>query len=66
MSRGIVCGCYYHVAHEKKYLPQVKSKAHTEILKTTSSTTLEQIFSNTTEESIKDCVYTFPLYDGVR
>ncbi|KAK4695657.1 hypothetical protein P7C71_g2127, partial [Lecanoromycetidae sp. Uapishka_2] len=64
-SFGVLCGCYYHVASEKSYLPRVKLQAHTTILRTTSETTLEQTFSNTSGKPIKECIYTFPLSDGV-
>ncbi|KAI9878849.1 MAG: hypothetical protein M1830_010321 [Pleopsidium flavum] len=68
-----LCGCYYTVASanrylypSKHYLPQVDLSAHTTILSTTSRTVLTQTFINpSSKEAIKECVYTFPLYDGV-
>ncbi|KAL8769312.1 MAG: hypothetical protein Q9209_004694 [Squamulea sp. 1 TL-2023] len=59
------CGCSYIVNQVKHYLPQVQLDAHTTILSNTSRTTLKQTFSNTSSESIKQCIYTFPMYDGV-
>lgn len=63
------CGCYYYVASahfQKQYLPLLNSEVHTTILSTTSRTTLKQTFTNpSSTEAIKQCTYTFPLYDGV-
>ncbi|KAL8670299.1 MAG: hypothetical protein Q9168_005154 [Polycauliona sp. 1 TL-2023] len=59
------CGCSYTVNHAKHYLPQVQLDAHTTILSNTARTTLKQTFSNPSTELIKQCIYTFPLYDGV-
>ena len=59
------CGCYYHLDAETHYLPQVKLQSHTTILRTTSETILEQTFTNATKSLIKECIYTFPLYDGI-
>ncbi|KAL8777663.1 MAG: hypothetical protein Q9213_007762 [Squamulea squamosa] len=59
------CGCSYTVNQVKHYLPQVQLDAHTTILSNTSRTTLKQTFSNPLSESIKQCIYTFPMYDGV-
>lgn len=67
------CGCY-HVgfsnttleARTRDYLPLLNSEAHTTILSTTSKTVLKQSFANPSpSESIKECIYNFPLYDGV-
>ena len=68
-----LCGCYYHIASteyhiriQKHYLPLVSSTVHSTILSTTSRTTLTQKFTNpSTTSAIKECTYTFPLYDGV-
>lgn len=68
-----LCGCYYHLASEdyytrihKNYLPLLDSEAHTTILSTTSKTVLKQTFTNpSSQDVIKECIYTFPLYDGV-
>lgn len=68
-----LCGCYYHIASpehyarsQKHYLPLLDSEAHTTILSTTSRTVLKQTFINpSTKDAISECIYTFPLYDGV-
>ncbi|CZR66493.1 related to Vault poly[ADP-ribose] polymerase [Phialocephala subalpina] len=68
-----LCGCYYHVAstdyyarYQKHYLPLLNSEVHSKILSTTSRTVLKQTFTNpSTTDAIKECIYTFPLYDGV-
>ncbi|KAL8900275.1 MAG: hypothetical protein Q9192_001147 [Flavoplaca navasiana] len=60
------CGCSYIANHTKYYLPQVQLDAHTTILSNTSRTTLKQTFSNpSASDSLKQCIYTFPMYDGV-
>jgi hypothetical protein len=66
------CGCYYHVistdyhvAMIKHYLPLLDSEAHSTVLTTTSRTVLRQKFANPSKDTIKECIYTFPLYDGV-
>jgi hypothetical protein len=66
-----VCGLYYtvssgHWSVKKHFLPQVKLEAKATILATTSQTVLTQTFANpSTDKGIKECRYTFPLYDGV-
>jgi hypothetical protein len=68
-----LCGCYYVVIdvhnpyhRPKQYLPLLNSEAHTTILSTISTTTLKQTFTNpSSTNDIKECIYTFPLYDGV-
>jgi Vault protein inter-alpha-trypsin domain/von Willebrand factor type A domain len=68
-----LCGCYYHVAStdyytrtQKHYLPLVSTLVHSTILSTTSRTTLTQKFTNpSSTAAIKECIYTFPLYEGV-
>lgn len=66
-----VCGLHYVVRSDewnlkKHFLPQVKLEAKATILATTSKTILTQTFANpSTEKAIKECRYTFPLYDGV-
>ncbi|MCJ1341591.1 hypothetical protein MMC09_006887 [Bachmanniomyces sp. S44760] len=61
-----ICGCFYTVPHSaNQYLPQVKLDSKTAILSSASCTCLTQTFLNPTEAIIKDCIYTFPLYDGV-
>lgn len=59
------CGCGYYVGHTKRYLPQVQLDAHTTILSNTSRTTLKQTFANPSPHDVKQCLYTFPLFDGV-
>ncbi|KAL8733083.1 MAG: hypothetical protein Q9181_003704 [Wetmoreana brouardii] len=63
--RHYLCGCSYTINYTKHFLPQVQLDAHTTILANTSRTTLKQTFSNPSPESIKECIYTFPMYDGV-
>ncbi|KAL8698188.1 MAG: hypothetical protein Q9201_006712 [Fulgogasparrea decipioides] len=63
--RHYICGCSYTVNYTKQYLPQVQLDAHTIILANTSRTNLRQTFSNPSSDSIKQCIYTFPMYDGV-
>jgi Vault protein inter-alpha-trypsin domain/von Willebrand factor type A domain len=65
-----LCGCWYLVQHsfqlEKKYLPQVDLTSSTQILATTSRTTLIQTFVNPSRtDKLDEVQYTFPLYDGV-
>jgi hypothetical protein len=70
------CGCYYLIPviptlhwqpkTKRTYLPLVFSSFHSTILSNTSRTVLKQKFTNpSTDNAIKECVYTFPLYDGV-
>lgn len=50
----------------KHYLPRLDLSVHTTILSTTSRTNLTQTYVNpSSEEPVKECVYEFPLYDGV-
>ncbi|KAL8873232.1 MAG: hypothetical protein Q9174_001264 [Haloplaca sp. 1 TL-2023] len=61
-----LCGCSYNGADWTKFhLPQVQLDAQTTILSNTSRTTLKQTFLNPTTDAIKECIYTFPMYDGV-
>lgn len=68
-----VCGCWFiGPNYQPTYpyslgqpLPQIKLRAHTSILVTTSRTKLYQTFLNDTDEHAKEVQYTFPLYDGV-
>ncbi|KAL8926336.1 MAG: hypothetical protein Q9172_001845 [Xanthocarpia lactea] len=64
-QRSYCCGCSYTVHGVKHYLPQVQLDAHTIILSSVSRTTLKQTFSNPSPEPTKQCIYTFPMYDGV-
>lgn len=68
----VLCGCYRSspatnlLGMTPDYLPLLDSEAHTTILSATSKTVLKQTFSNgSASEEIKECIYTFPLYDGV-
>jgi hypothetical protein len=74
--KSYLCGCYFYGTHVlnpfqpqpriKQYLPLLESEAHSTILSTASKTVLKQTFVNPfSEEGIKECIYTFPLYDGV-
>ena len=64
------CGCFHWINigtyANKKYIPQVEVAAHTIITSTASRTVLTQTFINgqSTEDNV-ECIYTFPLYDGV-
>ncbi|USP78781.1 uncharacterized protein yc1106_06055 [Curvularia clavata] len=66
-----ICGLYYIDAFlgwqsGKRFLPQVKLEAKATILATTSQTVLTQTFVNPSNvKGIKECRYTFPLFDGV-
>jgi hypothetical protein len=70
-----LCGCYYHVVRARSYrrdippqqhhLPLLSSTIHSTILSTTSRTVLTQTFKNPTAQNIHECIYAFPLYDGV-
>lgn len=68
-----ICGCYYIQTlfgpssyPIKQYLPRVNLSVHTTILSTTSRTHLNQTYINpSSSEPVKECVYEFPLYDGV-
>lgn len=68
-----ICGCYYLDDHpsshprqpNRLYLPLLDVEAHAVIVSTTSKTTLKQTFTNPQQEAIKECIYAFPLYDGV-
>ncbi len=65
---GRLCGCWFplHTPHYSiQYLPQVELSSSTQILATTSRTTLQQTFVNTEDKKLDEVQYTFPLYDGV-
>jgi hypothetical protein len=56
----------YYVRMQKHYLLLLDSEVHSTILSTTSRTVLKQTFTNPSpHDTIKECIYTFPLYDGV-
>ncbi len=73
MAPGTICGCYFTISSAdpyrnptKQYLPQVDLSVHSSILSTTSRTALAQTFKNpSVDNAIDECVYEFPLYDGV-
>ncbi|KAL8742975.1 MAG: hypothetical protein Q9190_004621 [Brigantiaea leucoxantha] len=58
-------GCHFSIGRKTHYLPQIQLEAHSTILSNTSRTILRQTFSNATAKNIEQCIYTFPLYDGV-
>ncbi|KAI1367777.1 von Willebrand factor type A domain-containing protein [Xylaria arbuscula] len=70
-----LCGCwytlagprnpYYSLQPQRAWLPQRGMKTHTVIKDVTSRTVLTQIFSNDSNEQLKNIAYSFPLYDGV-
>lgn len=60
-----ICGCYFNVEHERRYLPQVILESHTTISPLNFTTRLRQTFRNTSTDSLPKVRYTFPLYDGV-
>ncbi|OQU96365.1 von Willebrand factor type A domain-containing protein [Cladophialophora immunda] len=63
-----LCGCWFvtkEAAVARQYLPQIELSSHTNILATTSRTTLTQTFVNNQDHSLEEVRYTFPLYDGV-
>ncbi|KAI9854316.1 MAG: hypothetical protein M1824_000409 [Vezdaea acicularis] len=69
-SHGYRCGCYYLTLKssvwERVYLPQIELSAHTKVLSTSSRTVLTQCFINpSSQNSISEACYTFPMYDGV-
>ncbi|MCJ1414238.1 hypothetical protein MMC32_000564 [Xylographa parallela] len=69
---SVLYGCYYYTFPQKSsgrrtksHLPLVDCEVHTTILSTNSRTKLHQTFTNNTEIAIPECIYAFPLYDGV-
>jgi hypothetical protein len=62
-----ICGCHYYqdTFPIRKYLPQIQLISHTTITPLSFTTELTQTFQNSSEASIKNARYTFPLYDGV-
>ena len=68
-----LCGCYYYGSETspfqpfaKQCLPLRNSEANSTLLSTTSRTILKQTFTNPSSDlTIKQCFYTFPLYDEV-
>ncbi|KAF2116809.1 von Willebrand factor type A domain-containing protein [Lophiotrema nucula] len=58
-----------HRAHSatstaRNYLPHIHVSAHVSVVDTVSRTTVTQVFSNDTDETIKQSAYCFPLYNG--
>ncbi|KAL5320161.1 hypothetical protein ACEPPN_010962 [Leptodophora sp. 'Broadleaf-Isolate-01'] len=66
-SRGqSLCGCFSVGTVRQQYLPLLDSEAHTTILPGTSKTVLKQTFVNAlSSKNNAECMYKFPLYDGV-
>lgn len=70
-THGHVTGFYYtHAVNQwhlqRHYLPQLELSVYTHIVGSSSRTTLTQTFVNpSSEKSIPELRYTFPLYDGV-
>ncbi|PVI00686.1 hypothetical protein DM02DRAFT_614142 [Periconia macrospinosa] len=63
-----ICGCYFHdpTVAQRIYLPQIKVDAHTTIQSLASRTVLKQTFSNpSSDKTIDEIRYAFPLFDGV-
>lgn len=68
-----ICALYFNaqlVGHgmgqsKRRYLPQVRLDSHTALNSLCYTTTLKQVFSNSSKEAIPQARYTFPLYDGV-
>ncbi|EME82850.1 uncharacterized protein MYCFIDRAFT_188098 [Pseudocercospora fijiensis CIRAD86] len=60
-----ICGCYYTLKRQRKYLPQVRLDSHTTLTPVSFETTLTQRFHNTNDAAVPEIRYTFPLYDGV-
>lgn len=65
-----ICGLYYSTSTsrwqtQRHYLPQVKVASHTTINAICYITALHQTFCNSSEDTISQARYTFPLYDGV-
>lgn len=65
-----LCGCYHatqdiNARSTQTYLPLLTSESHTSLISTSYRTTLKQFFNNPSDKDIKECIYTFPLYDGV-
>ncbi|MCJ1381276.1 hypothetical protein MMC17_004385 [Xylographa soralifera] len=69
----LLYGCYYYTSPKNPFsnrrtkcrLPLVDTEVHTTILSTNSRTRLHQKFPNNTGKGITECIYAFPLYDGV-
>ncbi|GAB7329850.1 hypothetical protein MBLNU13_g01566t1 [Cladosporium sp. NU13] len=69
-----ICALYFNTPQpvdvwtgqsKRRYLPQVRLDSHTTLSSLCYTTTLKQVFSNSSKESIPQARYTFPLYDGV-
>jgi hypothetical protein len=67
-----ICTLYFNTPHAvntwqstRHYLPQVGLHSHTALTSVCYTTTLEQVFGNSSKEAIPQARYTFPLYDGV-
>jgi hypothetical protein len=66
---GEICGLYFTTPGSwqpiRHYLPQVKLESHTKITSLCYKTTLRQTFNNSSQDTVSEARYTFPLYDGV-
>ncbi|MCJ1249175.1 hypothetical protein MMC30_006398 [Trapelia coarctata] len=65
-----LCGCYYgtddiYGRGSQTYLPLLNTESQTSLISTSYRTKLKQFFKNPSATDIKECIYTFPLYDGV-
>lgn len=67
-----ICALYFNVPHTvntwqttRCYLPQVGLESHTILSSVYHTTTLKQVFSNSSKDAIPQARYIFPLYDGV-
>lgn len=69
-----ICALYFNAPQpvgvwasqsKRRYLPQVKLDSHTVLSSLCYTTTLKQVFSNSSKDCIPQARYTFPLYDGV-
>lgn len=64
--RTNLCGCFSVGTVKQHYLPLLDSEAHTNILSGTFKTVLKQMFVNPLSSNKNaECMYRFPLYDGV-
>ncbi|KAH9206639.1 von Willebrand factor type A domain-containing protein [Leptodontidium sp. 2 PMI_412] len=65
-TRTKLCGCFSVGTVRQQYLPLLDCEAHMTILSGTSKTVLKQTFVNAlSSKSNAECMYKFPLYDGV-
>lgn len=67
-----ICALYFNTPNAEStwqstrcYIPQVKLDSHTTLTSVCYTTTLKQVFCNSSKEAISQARYIFPLYDGV-